>query len=138
DVDIRRRDRVEPRQNAAAHKGQGEALVAVAEVVAAGEDIVLGEAVIDLGDHTVYAVRGPDGGQQVVAVDVKGLVRRRPGIAGQQLGNDRINHPAVVGDGSVELCLCRHASQGGNAHVFTLAFIRYKPEGPVSLEGTAE
>src|SRR5262249_62369766 len=97
-----------------------------------------GERVMAVARLAAWGLCGREGGQGFVPFGAMGCVRRGPGFAAHHFGKARINPPAVVGDGSVELCLCRHASQGGNAHVFTLAFIRYKPEGPVSLEGTAE
>ncbi len=63
-----RRDGVKAGQQASRQLGEGKALIAVAEVVAAGQQVTGVKVVIDLRNHAVDTIVEESGRREVVAV----------------------------------------------------------------------
>ena len=133
------------RHESTADQRQREALRAVADVIAAGQQVIGVEVVIDFHDSAVDAigkrcgqrnVRG-DGGLAVIPVAQAGTAQigSRPGILRQKIGDYRIDDAAVVGRGSGDVLGGRDAGGAGFRAFFTHGFIIDKEESLIALDG---
>ena len=95
---VRRRIGVVAGQEPAAEQAQREALVAVAEEVADRQQIDRADVLIELRDEAVHAIVEERRRLQVVAVLIRRLVGRRPGVPIEDALDHGIDDAAVCRD----------------------------------------
>src|SRR5262249_14988396 len=133
------------REKAAADEGQRKTLIAVTNVVAAGEEIVGVEAVVDLDDRAVNTVgkrssqSGVCAGTVSVAIGVR-VSRLRPGVQGKKFRSDGVDvaGTADIGCGGGKVSGGRYAGWTRLLPVFTHAFVIDEEKCFVFYDGAAQ
>src|SRR5262249_44468679 len=98
---------VEPRNQPSADQCQWEALIAVADVIAASQKVVGIERVIDFYDGAVHTIRERRCQGDVVWLPIQAVVSvrgRGPRIACEKRSDNRVDHSAVVGRCGRDVC----------------------------------
>src|SRR5262249_48088874 len=128
----------------AADQCEREALIAVADVIAAGEEIVGIEAVVDFDDGAVDAVRERRGQGNVAAAGVIAIGRAGTGIGpdqiglGKQIGDDRIDRASIGGNGVSDIGGRWNTGSGSFGTFFAHAFVVHEKEGLVLYDRAAQ
>src|SRR6266404_2143824 len=134
-------DGVEARElPAGCGQGQGKGLRAVAEEVSAGQNVILAEVVVNLGNNAAQVVRGRGNYRSVrarTAGDRGGDVRRRPRMPRQQALNHGIRCVAGT-EGTVSRRPRWHTGERHHPHPFALPFVINEKERLILRDGTAQ